>query len=86
MKAKKKDTKIVRLRGNFELDIKRLNLPLKIKTKCPACGEPCEQDLSNGDHYVSAPTLGKPTTTYWLCPSNHEFQVELVIDLNVKLK
>lgn len=60
---------VVRTQGAEQsegLDIKRFYVPgCKITSKCPKCGATVEKDL--GQHYLSYPSLDKPTEVDFYC-------------------
>lgn len=41
----------------LEIEAKRINLPVKITSKCPECGTPVTVDFSSEDCYLSYITL-----------------------------
>lgn len=78
------DTKItIERKAEFQIDCKRLNLPVEINSKCPACGEPVQVDLSDLD-YLSYPDINSIVKVGGLCPNDHEFFIKLKFTIEVE--
>lgn len=73
--------------ANLELD-KRLHVPYVVSSPCPTCKRLVEVDLSGGDHYLSSPRIGQPTSIYFVCEEDHEaayWQVQAKVNLTLTL-
>lgn len=67
------------------LEVKRLYLDAKHKTKCPSCGKDHLHDFS--EDYLSYPYIGEyedVTTVCLHCGHEWEFKVKLTINLEIK--
>lgn len=67
-------------------DDKRFRLPgVKIEYTCPGCGDEGVKDVDAG-HYFSYPVLGKSFEyTMWCDKCDHEWKVNLQIDITLKI-
>jgi hypothetical protein len=71
--------------GGFEIDCKRLYLPLVVVADCPQCGQEIEHDLS--EDYLSYPEVGAPFVVGFHHEhegEDHEFGVEVVLKVNIE--
>ena len=64
----------------FELDVKRFHLPIKIYVECPNCFITHAVDLE--DSYLSYPTLNKKIEQYCNC---NECDTEFEFDITLKV-
>lgn len=51
--------KVHTYKDSFQVDVKRLRLPVRLSSACPKCGLVVEQNLE-GDHYLSYPLANAP--------------------------
>jgi hypothetical protein len=66
------------------LDIKRCYLPISVTDICSECNE--VRTISLDDHYLSYPVIGMAEPVSFYCDScHHEWDVDIVINLNVEL-
>ena len=67
------------------VDDKRCYLPLKLKTKCPSCGDELIKDFS--DDYLSYPDFNKPIKVGLWCEScNNEFTIDVNFTITATLE
>lgn len=68
---------------------KRTYLPFTITASCPKCGTVTHVDLSpgnQGDHYLSYPKVGKPSSLYLSCSNEacgHDWETQVVLNVTL---
>jgi len=66
------------------VEAKRLNVPFKVTSDCPTCGEPCVKDLSHHDH-LSYPSIGTPMDLNFYCDEcEGEWSKNIILDFTLK--
>lgn len=78
------------LKNHFEIEVKRLKLPLSIKAKCPFCEKIIESIPTEKNGYFSYLDINKPIDIQFYHEDNngneHEFYLENVIfSINVDI-
>ena len=70
----------------FSLNEKRFYIPgTVLRSKCPECGEDCEQDLAR--HYLSYPHANEPITVTFYHEKDdddHEWDVTVIVRVTVE--
>lgn len=70
--------------GKVEVGVKRFYLPgVTIHDKCPECGEEMVRDL--GSSCIYYPVLNEPTKVSMCCSKEHEWEVPVVITVDIKV-
>ena len=70
------------IKESFELEIKRLYLPLAIDVICPNCGKSIKIDLD--DNYLSYPVVNNKYSLYNYCNHcNNDFSMDVYLKMNL---
>lgn len=70
--------------SRFQLDVKRLHLPLIVKLKCPNCGEDIHDDLDR--NHLSFPMIGVDTDFHVYCYNcNYEGGIPMRLTITVEI-
>jgi ribosomal protein S27AE len=68
-----------------ELNVKRLYLDAKHKSKCPRCGHKVTKDFT--DDYLSYPAVGKSEDVYMYCGRcEHEWVIKATLKMSLEIE
>ena len=77
--------KIDKIKGNFQIDEKRVHVPFVVKFECPKCGAKGKHSLDEMDH-LGFPDINAPFDYDLYCNEcDHEWSVEVILEVNLKL-
>lgn len=73
----------IKIKSEFELEVKRFYLPVKIERDCPDCGTKCVLDLDS--NYLSYPTVNKKEQGHCYCDvCDTEFEFDLTLKISLE--
>lgn len=73
----------------FEVNVKRLYLPIQVTTQCPECGREVTKYLDS--EYVSFPKFCAPETLHFYCfdddgnETGHEFELPVRFSIDMQI-
>ena len=76
--------KKIKIKDEFEIDVKRFKLPIKIEQDCPSCNSKCEVDLNSKS--LSYPTVNKIERLSFYCGDcSQEFEIDTVLKISLHI-
>ena len=77
-------SEVIAIDEEFELQVKRLCLPVRLALKCPKCKITTIKDLNR--EYLSYPIVNRPEELYHCCPNcENEFDTKITLKMTMEV-